>query len=167
MDKSWMEKRRFSVEYIEGVCSFMHFVQDHLGHDIDIHCPCKSCLNVFHEPQEVVLSHLMINGIDVGYTRWVYHGEQFNTNVNDLNILDNDVVQEDEDKDENEDEEDHLFDLLDEHELLLRKDKDARKAIFGDVLLKLQVSSFNNLELFCTSKRCQHFCEHKYVSVVG
>ncbi|CAN1152083.1 hypothetical protein LINPERHAP2_LOCUS18520 [Linum perenne] len=68
MDRSWMEKRRFSVEYIKGVSSFMNFIQDHFGDDVNIHCPCKSCLNVFQESQEVVLSHLMINGIDVGYT---------------------------------------------------------------------------------------------------
>ncbi|CAN1750149.1 hypothetical protein LINPERHAP1_LOCUS3952 [Linum perenne] len=118
MDKSWMGKRRFSVEYIEGVNSFMRFIQDHLGRNVDIHCPCKSCLNVFQEPQEVVLSHLMINGIDVGYTRWIYHGEQFNAAVDDLNMLDIN------DGGEGDDEEDQLFDLLDEHENFIYNNND-------------------------------------------
>ncbi|CAN1825606.1 hypothetical protein LINPERHAP1_LOCUS31227 [Linum perenne] len=126
MDKSWMEKRRFSVEYIEGVNSFMRFIEDHLGRNVDIHCPCKSCLNVFQEPQEVVLSHLMINGIDVGYTRWIYHGEQFNAVVDDLNMLDIDVLEEDNNEDggEGDDEEDQLFDLLDEHENFIYNNND-------------------------------------------
>ncbi|CAN1800358.1 hypothetical protein LINPERHAP1_LOCUS22505 [Linum perenne] len=128
MDRSWMEKRRFSVEYIKGVSSFMNFVQDHFGNDVHIHCPCKSCLNVFQESQEVVLSHLMINGIDVGYTRWVYHGEQFNADEDDLNMLGNDLLQGDEDneedmdEDENEDDEDNLFDLSNEHEEFIHND---------------------------------------------
>ncbi|CAN1289768.1 hypothetical protein LINPERPRIM_LOCUS20432 [Linum perenne] len=126
MDKSWMDKRRFSVEYIDCVSSFMHFIQDRLGHDVDIHCPCKSCLNVFQEPQEVVLSHLMINGIDIGYTRWVYHGEQFNAAVDDINMLDNDLSQE-----ENEDEEDNLFDLLDEHANYIHNEDDLEDDVNG------------------------------------
>ncbi|CAN1145411.1 hypothetical protein LINPERHAP2_LOCUS14663 [Linum perenne] len=73
MDKSWMSKKTFSIDYIEGVKSFMHFVEDHIGRDDDIHCPCKNCLNVYIEPQEVVLAHLMVNGIDSGYTTWIYH----------------------------------------------------------------------------------------------
>ncbi|CAN0905118.1 hypothetical protein LINGRAHAP2_LOCUS23488 [Linum grandiflorum] len=73
MDKSWMKKKRFSIPYIEGVKSFMLFVEDNVGRDVEIHCPCKHCLNVTKEPQEVVLAHLMFNGIDRRYTSWIHH----------------------------------------------------------------------------------------------
>ncbi|CAN1318612.1 hypothetical protein LINPERPRIM_LOCUS30876 [Linum perenne] len=66
--------------------------------------------------------------LDVGYTRWVYHGEQFNADEDDLNMLGNDLLQGDEDneedmdEDENEDDEDNLFDLSNEHEEFIHND---------------------------------------------
>ncbi|CAN1761742.1 hypothetical protein LINPERHAP1_LOCUS8017 [Linum perenne] len=107
MDKSWMNKRRFSVEYVEGVKSFMHFVEGRLGVGVDIHCPCNHCLNVLQNSQDVVLEHLMINGINVGYTTWIYHGETSTTDMDDIDINVDTLV--------DEDDEDNLYDLLDEH----------------------------------------------------
>ncbi|CAN1126267.1 hypothetical protein LINPERHAP2_LOCUS3331, partial [Linum perenne] len=57
----------------------------------------------------------------IGYTRWVYHGEQFNAALDDINMLDND---ENEDVDDNEDEEDNFFDLLDEHANYIHNEDD-------------------------------------------
>ncbi|CAL1402360.1 unnamed protein product [Linum trigynum] len=111
MDKSWMKKKRFSTDYIQGVRSFISFIEQHLGHNDDVHCPCKRCLNVYKEPLEGVFAHLMINGIDHGYTTWVYHGEPSHSHMNDITNGDVDnVVGGDEDFD------DELFDLLDEYQ---------------------------------------------------
>ncbi|CAI0559000.1 unnamed protein product [Linum tenue] len=111
MDKSWMRKKKFSVDYIEGVRSFISFVEEHIGHDNDIYCPCKSCLNVYKEPIQGVFAHLMINGIDHGYTTWVYHGESSNSNMDNTSDIGVDNPMEGyEDFDE------ELFDLLDEHQ---------------------------------------------------
>ncbi|CAN0899524.1 hypothetical protein LINGRAHAP2_LOCUS20324 [Linum grandiflorum] len=109
MDKTWMRERRFCVEYINGVKTFMQFVEDHLGANIDVPCPCNHCLNALQKSQGVVLAHLMINGIDVGYTKWVYHGEVCSLDVDASDAIANDLP------DGNEEEEDNLFELLEEH----------------------------------------------------
>ncbi|CAN1145409.1 hypothetical protein LINPERHAP2_LOCUS14662 [Linum perenne] len=87
MDKSWMKKKRFSTPYIEGVRSFMLFVEENMGRDVDIHCPCKHCLNAFKEPQEVVLAHLMINGIDRRYTTWIHHVKRHHMNRENARLI--------------------------------------------------------------------------------
>ncbi|CAN1140963.1 hypothetical protein LINPERHAP2_LOCUS12184, partial [Linum perenne] len=115
MDKSWMHKRRFSVEYIEGVKSFMHFVEGNCGVNVDVHCPCNNCLNVLQKSQDVVLEHLMINGINVGYTTWIYHGETSTIDMDDIDINVDNMV--------DEDEEDNLFDLLDEHQNFINNER--------------------------------------------
>ncbi|CAN1181773.1 hypothetical protein LINPERHAP2_LOCUS35603 [Linum perenne] len=130
MDKSWMRERRFSPSYNEGVKSFMQFVEDHIGANKEVPCPCNQCLNVLLKTQDVVLAHLMINGMDVGYTKWVYHGEIYNLSVDDPCIVadneadgaDNEADGADNEADGDSDEEDGLFDLLDEHQNLINNE---------------------------------------------
>ncbi|CAN1764155.1 hypothetical protein LINPERHAP1_LOCUS9154 [Linum perenne] len=94
----------------------MKFVEDHIGANKDIPCPCNHCLNVLHKSQDVVLAHLMINGMDVGYTKWVYHGEIYNLSVDDPCIVVDNAA------DADSDEEDNLFDLLEEHQNLINNE---------------------------------------------
>ncbi|XP_031107361.1 uncharacterized protein LOC116012037 isoform X1 [Ipomoea triloba] len=74
MDKAWMTQNKRSNEYI-GLKNFMLFVGNHLGHDCEIRCPCKKCLNTTSLNQSVVYMHLRQNGIDTDYTQWIFHGE--------------------------------------------------------------------------------------------
>ena len=91
-----MTAKKFSIEHVQGVESFMKFVKDHLGPECDIRCPCVDCLNVHIHSQDVVASHLLVPGINKFYTRWIYHGEC----SNDSNRT---VVDEDSDNDINND----------------------------------------------------------------
>ncbi|CAN1121606.1 hypothetical protein LINPERHAP2_LOCUS866 [Linum perenne] len=119
MDKSWMKKKRFSVDYIDGVRSFMTFVETHISHDNEIHCPCKHCLNVIKEPKPTVFTHLMINGIDSGYTTWIYHGETSQSHVNMMDDANANNSMDDDDDDGD----DQLFDLLDEHQTFIHSEE--------------------------------------------
>jgi hypothetical protein len=38
-------------------------------------CPCSSCVNRKRQIKKVMGEHLWRNGFTIGYTRWVYHGE--------------------------------------------------------------------------------------------
>lgn len=78
MDRSWMNARRFSSVYVQGVESF---VKENMGQECDIKCPCTHCLNSYIESQKEVQDHLLIRGIDTEYTRWIYHGERSNYRV--------------------------------------------------------------------------------------
>ncbi|XP_039118420.1 uncharacterized protein LOC120254382 [Dioscorea cayenensis subsp. rotundata] len=78
MDKSWMHARKWSSQYVEGVKSFMKFVEEKLGSHCDIQCPCIDCLNVYKKNQGQVYEHLLLRGIDTFYTIWIHHGEPSN-----------------------------------------------------------------------------------------
>ncbi|XP_012827605.1 PREDICTED: uncharacterized protein LOC105948893 isoform X2 [Erythranthe guttata] len=96
MDKSWMTAKKFSSEYVQGVRSFMKFVDEHIGQHCDMKCPCTFCLNSYIRSKKEVLDHLLIRGIDVEYTRWIHHGECFDYQVSHSDS-DNDDVNEDDD----------------------------------------------------------------------
>ncbi|XP_012840363.1 PREDICTED: uncharacterized protein LOC105960705 [Erythranthe guttata] len=96
MDKSWMTARKFSREYVQGVQSFMKFVDEHIGQEREIKCPCTFCLNSYIRSKEEVLDHLLIRGIDTEYTRWIHHGELFDYQV-PRSDSDNGSVNEDDD----------------------------------------------------------------------
>ena len=74
-------KKKWSARYVEGVHSFMIFVKDNLGGNYRIRCPCIDCLNSYVWSQDVVLDHLLIKGIDVFYTRWIFHRGKSNYNI--------------------------------------------------------------------------------------
>ena len=40
-----------------------------------IKCPCIRCGCLENVTVEVLRDHLFVNGIDKGYTRWIWHGE--------------------------------------------------------------------------------------------
>lgn len=45
-----------------------------LGSNV-IRCPCRKCQNMARHTGELVVEHLVINGMDMTYTTWILHGE--------------------------------------------------------------------------------------------
>ncbi|XP_039138806.1 uncharacterized protein LOC120276140 [Dioscorea cayenensis subsp. rotundata] len=79
MDKSWMMENKYSQRYASGVSFFMKFVRDNMGVRSKVRCPCLECLNVFIRSQDEVKDHLLLQGMSQSYTKWIYHGEKFNS----------------------------------------------------------------------------------------
>jgi hypothetical protein len=77
MNRSWLNGTMFSPEYINGVKEFMSFIQRKFGEDEDILCPCSRCLNQKSFHQALVDKHILMNGMESTYTRWIHHGENF------------------------------------------------------------------------------------------
>uniref|UniRef100_A0A7N2R7G5 Transposase-associated domain-containing protein n=1 Tax=Quercus lobata TaxID=97700 RepID=A0A7N2R7G5_QUELO len=76
MNKSWMDKKRFSREYLQGVKNFIQFaIENGIRVDGKISYPCKKCSNVYYFEPPVVKDHLVRNGICIGYDPWFCHGE--------------------------------------------------------------------------------------------
>ncbi|XP_062145287.1 uncharacterized protein LOC133852537 [Alnus glutinosa] len=87
MDKSWMqETHRFGEKYSKGVEQFIKMACGHVDELNRIKCPCRKCENRYYKPIDMVEDDLFINGIDMNYTPWVFHGEEdpfrINENVN-------------------------------------------------------------------------------------
>ncbi|XP_057803207.1 uncharacterized protein LOC131018507 [Salvia miltiorrhiza] len=77
MDKSWMSKNRMSDEYKAGVEAFMQFATQNLTNEELISCPCSACGNLTSKKVELVRLHLLSRGMDLTYTKWIWHGERF------------------------------------------------------------------------------------------
>ncbi|KAK2996167.1 hypothetical protein RJ639_029521 [Escallonia herrerae] len=75
MDKSWMNQRRTSSAYFEGVEEFLDFAFANASVDGEIICPCNVCGNSIWVSRIGARGHLICNGFIKGYTKWVAHGE--------------------------------------------------------------------------------------------
>ncbi|KAM7474177.1 hypothetical protein LguiB_021420 [Lonicera macranthoides] len=76
-NKEWMnERNRISEVYRQGVEDFIKFA---VANDVEklstIICPCVKCRNKLRFPIVEVQNHLIINGINRTYTKWLLHGE--------------------------------------------------------------------------------------------
>lgn len=90
MDRTWIKLNDFtSKDYVDGVKSFMKFARQHIGGRTDMPCPCRVCLNQILHPPYLVKFHLLVNGIDVDYSEWVYHGETSDQYLEDDEFDDN------------------------------------------------------------------------------
>ncbi|XP_050290108.1 uncharacterized protein LOC126728302 [Quercus robur] len=74
MDKSWMEKRRGTREYFEGVNQFVEFAAPSACNG-NILCPCVKCVNLLIQPLNVVREHCWASGMLKNYKVWKFHGE--------------------------------------------------------------------------------------------
>jgi hypothetical protein len=84
MDKSWMqETHRFGEKYSNGVEQFIRMARGHVDGLNRIKCPCRKCANRYYKPIDKVEDDLFINGIDMYYTKWVFHGEEDPFRVNE------------------------------------------------------------------------------------
>lgn len=91
MDRSWVHKKLFSPNYIAGVKEFMSFIHGKFSDNVEILCPCGRCLNQKYLCQAGVKKHILMNGMDSTYTRWIHHGENLNIDVIDDPIHVHDV----------------------------------------------------------------------------
>ncbi|KAL3654586.1 hypothetical protein CASFOL_001571 [Castilleja foliolosa] len=77
MDRSWINAKRTSVEYENGVEEFFRFATSHVA-SIDgnkFYCPCVKCLNDKIFTVEEIREHVICDGFNKKYTRWIWHGE--------------------------------------------------------------------------------------------
>ena len=76
MDKSWVyEKNRFGEKYAEGVRGFVRMAACCVDSRSKIRCPCRKCRNVVFQLLDKMEDHIYINGFDVSYMLWVFHGK--------------------------------------------------------------------------------------------
>ena len=78
MDKSRTQLRgRHLPAYTKGVKDFIEYAHNYEDKGNGIKCPSNKCNNRYFKPINMVKAHLEENGIDKTYTRWVFHGEDF------------------------------------------------------------------------------------------
>ena len=91
MDRSWLHGTLFSNEYVSVVKEFMDFIKEKFGDNDEILYPCARCLNQKYLDHANVKNHILMNGMDCTYTRWIYHGEDINLDANELPVHDSDT----------------------------------------------------------------------------
>ncbi|XP_058078624.1 3-phosphoinositide-dependent protein kinase 1-like [Magnolia sinica] len=68
---------RLTVEYMEGVATFLKYVKQNLNGNDWYNYPCAKCCNIRGKMTlETISEHLVCNGIDQTYKIWFLHGEQ-------------------------------------------------------------------------------------------
>ncbi|KAF2308873.1 hypothetical protein GH714_022479 [Hevea brasiliensis] len=80
MDRSWMNKPRNSYEY-KKVTEFLHFAFHNASQCGKILCPCIHCVNRSWQSYDDARVHLICDGFLRGYTKWICHGENPTTNM--------------------------------------------------------------------------------------
>ncbi|XP_073109458.1 uncharacterized protein [Elaeis guineensis] len=99
-DKNWMKLNdRASMEYINGVHSFLNFAFGQPTVSDRIRCPCTKCRNTVFKGRHEVRAHLIRNGIVKSYKHWVYHGETIEENLEECNANSRDNLDEEENTD--------------------------------------------------------------------
>ena len=100
MDRSWMSALRTTAEYENGVEEFIAFAKRYArSKERKYSCPCVNCLNGRLHSVDDIRDHLLCDGIDLRYTKWIWHGETTSTvmleeeeDVNDPNDKMNDMI---------------------------------------------------------------------------
>ena len=79
MDRKWINAKRTSVEYDNGVKDFLDFARRNADDTNGMfYCPCVLCLNEKRLSATDIYTHLICEGFCKSYTVWVWHGEEFN-----------------------------------------------------------------------------------------
>lgn len=68
---------RFGTRYTRGIEDFIALASNHIDVAGRIRCPCRICNNRYYKQINEVKDHLLDNGMDKHYTRWVHHGEEY------------------------------------------------------------------------------------------
>ncbi|XP_074297315.1 uncharacterized protein LOC141628026 [Silene latifolia] len=110
MDREWMFVDRLDSRYREGVKYFVRHAMNNAENVEQLFCPCVKCGNNEYVDAVELESHLLINGIDKSYTRWIWHGEDVLQTL--CSNLGDDSDFEGEDFDENVDRIDNLINDL-------------------------------------------------------
>ncbi|KAK7337330.1 hypothetical protein VNO77_17896 [Canavalia gladiata] len=76
MDRSWINAKRTSDEYENGVEEFLNFAQTNLPESNgQFYCPCVNCLNERRLSVGQIREHILCDGFCKSYTKWTWHGE--------------------------------------------------------------------------------------------
>ena len=86
-----MSADRMSEQYRIGVTNFLSHCKAIFEDTNFVKCPCSGCGNTRRINFVQIESHLILKGIDLSYTEWVYHGESCPT---ESNLSDGDFVEE-------------------------------------------------------------------------
>ncbi|XP_054820642.1 uncharacterized protein LOC129319568 [Prosopis cineraria] len=79
MDRSWIDAKRMSAEYSNGVKGFLEFAQSNAEDDSGrFYCPCRDCLNERRLSVDKIYEHLICEGFLKSYRVWIWHGERLN-----------------------------------------------------------------------------------------
>ena len=77
MGHSWMNALRTSEEYENGVEEFIEFARRNVTtKNWMYYCPCVNCLNGTRRDIADIRDHLICDGINLQYTKWIWHGEE-------------------------------------------------------------------------------------------
>ena len=94
MNKEWMMAPKLSNEYLKGVEDFLEFLRANrqkLGGDDWYCCPCVKCRNIVGGKKTLrdIREHLICDGIDTSYTRWIHYGEIHSTSTVNIGTINN------------------------------------------------------------------------------
>jgi hypothetical protein len=67
----------------------MSFIREKFGEDEEIYAHAR-CLNQIYQHQAIVERHILMNGMEITYTRWIHHGEVFDAYVDEHHVEVND-----------------------------------------------------------------------------
>lgn len=70
-----MIEPRSSSRYLDGLAKFLDFAFQNVAQGDQILCPCKNCNNCSWSKREEVYEHLICDGFDKNYKKWIFHGE--------------------------------------------------------------------------------------------
>jgi Transposase-associated domain len=76
--RSWMYGRRDIDEYMTRLNKFLECARENQSVTGERHlpCPCRKCQNVLRQPTiKVLKDHLISDGFQSGYTRWMRYRE--------------------------------------------------------------------------------------------
>uniref|UniRef100_A0A151UF66 Transposase-associated domain-containing protein n=1 Tax=Cajanus cajan TaxID=3821 RepID=A0A151UF66_CAJCA len=80
MDRSWINARRITDEYQNGVEQFLEFAQQNRAYlNGKFYCPCVNCLNGRRRVIDEIRDHIICDGFLMSYTTWIWHGEDKET----------------------------------------------------------------------------------------
>ena len=92
MDRDWMWlPNRLSRDYVEGVKSFIQVAKEHLRWDNKTRCPCRDCQNARFNDLLTIERHLIRFGFSRSYQKWIFHGEEHESQPNEQNDIGVDI----------------------------------------------------------------------------
>ncbi|KAL3627852.1 hypothetical protein CASFOL_028267 [Castilleja foliolosa] len=93
MDRRWINAVRTSEEYERGVNEFIEFARNHVPNGNERY-PCMKCLNHRRLSVREIREHVICDGFNKKYIRWIWHGELDMPNVPEAEEAPNEDVDE-------------------------------------------------------------------------
>ncbi|WKA12924.1 hypothetical protein VitviT2T_030267 [Vitis vinifera] len=86
----WLPNR-LSRDYVERVKSFIQVAKEHLRWDNKTRCPCRDCQNARFNDLLTIERHLIRFGFSRSYQKWIFHGEEHESQPNEQNDIGVDI----------------------------------------------------------------------------